>query len=70
MNKYIFSRGYASIIDAADKMSSVSEEVFYPNQEHVKMYNTLYEKYESLYHLFGKEKNVMQQLQTICSKSK
>lgn len=57
--------GFDTIIDAAEHIERVGEEVFYPNEANVETYNELYEKYIKLYNYFGKENTLMEELQNI-----
>lgn len=60
--------GFDTIIDAAKHMERVGEEVFYPNEENVKKFDALYEKYIQLYNYFGKENTIMEELASNRSK--
>ncbi|WP_102026671.1 ribulokinase [Salirhabdus sp. Marseille-P4669] len=60
--------GYDSIIDAAEKMARVKDEVIQPIPENVAIYEKLYEEYSKLHDYFGRgENNVMKRLKAIRS---
>lgn len=46
--------GYATIADAAREMGGVDETVFYPDREHVRVYDELYDVYKDLHDHFGR----------------
>ncbi|WP_053217902.1 ribulokinase [Virgibacillus senegalensis] len=58
--------GFNSIVEAAEKMGRVKEEVVTPIPEHVKVYEQLYQEYSRLHDYFGRGKNnVMKRLKTV-----
>lgn len=63
--------GFDSILEAADKMARVKEEVITPIPENVLVYEKLYEEYSQLHDYFGRgENNVMKRLRAIRSAAK
>ncbi|MCM0650086.1 ribulokinase [Clostridium swellfunianum] len=60
--------GYDSLLEAAEKMARLKDEVFKPIPENVKVYGKLYLEYKKLYDYFGKgENNVMKVLKALKS---
>ncbi|MDQ0338624.1 L-ribulokinase [Caldalkalibacillus uzonensis] len=58
--------GYASIVEAAQKMARVREETYKPVPEHVAVYEKLYQEYNRLHDYFGRGENqVMKRLKAI-----
>ena len=58
--------GYDTISEAAEVLSSVSEKIYTPNIENVKIYDKLYAEYKILHDYFGRGKNdVMKRLKEI-----
>ncbi|WP_169082492.1 ribulokinase [Paenibacillus sp. PL91] len=58
--------GYATIVDAAEKMARVREETFKPIPEHAAVYEELYQGYLRLHDYFGRGGNdVMKLLKTM-----
>lgn len=58
--------GYATIVEAADKMARVREETFRPIQEHAAVYEELYQAYLKLHDYFGRGgNNVMKTLKAM-----
>ncbi|QDP39099.1 ribulokinase [Radiobacillus deserti] len=58
--------GYDTVLQAAENMARVKEEVFQPIPEHVEIYEQLYEEYSRLHDYFGRgENNVMKRLKAI-----
>ncbi|RYM05798.1 ribulokinase [Sporolactobacillus sp. THM7-7] len=57
--------GYASVIEAAKRMSQPPAETYRPNPEHAARYNALYKKYLRLYEYFGSESLLMKELRQI-----
>ena len=58
--------GYDNIVEAAQKMASLKDEVFRPIPEHKAVYDKLYAEYVRLYDYFGRgENNVMKTLKSI-----
>lgn len=58
--------GYDSIYEASDKMGKISEKIFMPSPENVKIYDKLFREYEILHDYFGKAENdVMKRLSEI-----
>lgn len=58
--------GYDTIIDAAEKMARVKEEIFKPIPENVEIYDRLYQEYSKLHDYFGRgENDVMKRLKNI-----
>lgn len=52
--------GYDSLLEAAEKMARIKDEVYKPIPENVEIYKKLYLEYKKLYDYFGKgENNVM-----------
>ncbi|SNZ15627.1 L-ribulokinase [Terribacillus aidingensis] len=62
--------GYDSILEAAEHMARVKEEVIQPIPENVDIYERLYEEYNTLHDYFGRGSNdVMKRLKAIRSQS-
>lgn len=62
--------GYDSILDAAERMARVKEEVIQPISENVEIYELIYQEYNTLHDYFGRGANdVMKRLKTIRSQS-
>jgi L-ribulokinase len=60
--------GYDSIVEAAEKMARVKDEIFKPIPENVKIYDALYREYSQLHDYFGRGMNdVMKRLKAIRS---
>ncbi|OZU88044.1 ribulokinase [Virgibacillus indicus] len=59
--------GFDHIMDAADKMARVKENVIKPIPENAAVYEKLYKEFDKLYDYFGKENKVMKNLQAIKS---
>lgn len=58
--------GYATIVEAADKMARVREETFKPIPEHAAVYEELYQAYLKLHDYFGRGgNNVMKTLKAM-----
>lgn len=58
--------GYDSIVEAANNMAKLKDEVFIPIEENVKVYEYLYKEYELLHDYFGRGANdVMKRLKKI-----
>jgi L-ribulokinase len=58
--------GFASIVDAAQKMARIREETFKPIPENVAVYEKLYNEYNKLHDYFGRgENDVMKRLKAI-----
>lgn len=58
--------GYASIVDAAEKMARVREETYKPIPANVAVYEQLFQEYSRLHDYFGRGKNnVMKKLKAI-----
>jgi L-ribulokinase len=58
--------GFASIVEAAEKMARVREESFKPIPENVAVYEKLYNEYSKLHDYFGRgENDVMKRLKAI-----
>ena len=58
--------GYDSINEASEVMSSLSDRVYTPNPDNVKIYNKLYAEYKILHDYFGRGANdVMKRLKEI-----
>lgn len=55
--------GFKNIKDATEKMSRIKDEVVVPNKENVYIYDLLYKKHCELYDFFGRENNIMKELQ-------
>ncbi|WP_066172721.1 ribulokinase [Bacillus marinisedimentorum] len=51
--------GYASIVEAAEKMARIREITYKPNPEHVQIYDELYKEYTLLHDYFGRGENDM-----------
>jgi L-ribulokinase len=66
--------GYDSLLEAAEKMARIKDEVYKPIPENVEIYKKLYLEYKKLYDYFGKGENnvmkVLKGLKTIVGKSK
>ncbi|WP_082232997.1 ribulokinase [Halobacillus massiliensis] len=62
--------GFDSILEAADHMARVKDEVIEPIPENVEIYEELYQEYEKLHDYFGRGENeVLKRLRTIRSHS-
>lgn len=60
--------GYDSIVEAAEKMAHLKDEVFKPITENVDIYNKLYKEYAKLHDYFGRGENtIMKTLKAIKS---
>lgn len=58
--------GYATILEAAEKMARVKDEVILPNPENVAIYEKIYEEYTRLHDYFGRGANdVMKRLKAL-----
>jgi L-ribulokinase len=58
--------GFASIVEAAQKMARIREETFKPIPENVAVYEKLYNEYNKLHDYFGRgENDVMKRLKAI-----
>jgi L-ribulokinase len=63
--------GYNSIVEAAEKMGGLKDEVYRPIPEHKAVYDRLYAEYVRLYDYFGRgENNVMKTLKRIKAESR
>jgi L-ribulokinase len=62
--------GYDTILDAAEKMARVKEEVIQPIAENVVIYDKIYEEYKRLHDYFGRgENDVMKRLMALRTSS-
>lgn len=58
--------GYDTLLDAAEKMAKVKDEIIQPIPENVAIYEKLYKEYKTLYDYFGKgENDVMKRLKAL-----
>lgn len=58
--------GYRSVVDAADNMARIKDEMFCPIPDNVAIYEKLYREYEKLHDYFGRgENNIMKRLKGI-----
>jgi len=58
--------GYKSIVEAAERMSSIKEKYYKPDSENSEIYRRLYKEYERLHDYFGRgENNIMKSLKEI-----
>jgi len=63
--------GYNSIVEAAEKMGGLKDEVYRPIPEHKAVYDRLYAEYVRLYDTFGRgENDVMKTLKRIKAESR
>ncbi len=63
--------GYNSIVEAAEKMGGLNDEVYRPIPEHKAVYDRLYAEYVRLYDTFGRgENDVMKTLKRIKAESR
>jgi L-ribulokinase len=63
--------GYDTIYDAAQNMTRLKEEMYFPKPENHKIYNELYKEYLRLHDYFGRgENDVMKRLKAIKAKAR
>ena len=60
--------GYATIVEAAERMAHLSSETYRPTPEDEAMYELLYRQYVSLHDLFGRGSDAMKALRRIQSR--
>lgn len=58
--------GYGSIFEAAEKMGKLSETIYYPDENAVKVYDQLFAEYIKIHDYFGRnQNNVMKKLKSL-----